>query len=190
MKMDFIFDQTYTDRSFDFADIRLREFENCAFINCDFTACDFLGTTFTDSSFTGCNFKEAAINYVGLRDCSFQNCDFTSVNFAMVDQTIFEFRFDSCCLDFCQFYGLDLKRTTFANCSLIGADFMETILKEVLFDNCNLHQAVFLKANAEKADFYTSYNYDIDPDKTNIKRAVFSRSGLEGLLKKHVLVLK
>ena len=190
MKMDFIFDQTYKNEHFDFTAIRFREFENCTFINCDFTSCDFLGTTFTDSNFTNCNFKDAPINYVGLRNCTFEHSDFTSVNFAMVDQTIFEFQFTDCCLDFCQFYSLDLKRTIFSNCSMIGADFMETNLKEVMFDNCNLHQAVFLKANAEKADFYTSYNYNIDPDKTNIKHAVFSKSGLEGLLKKHLLILK
>jgi uncharacterized protein YjbI with pentapeptide repeats len=108
----------------------------------------------------------------------------------MIDQTIFEFSFTDCNLEFAQFYGLKLKKQVFSNCSLISADFMEADLSMAMFDNCNLHRTFFEKANAEGADFYTSYNYDIDPESTRIKKAIFSAQGLAGLLTKHQLVLK
>ena len=108
----------------------------------------------------------------------------------MIDQTIFEFNFNNCNLEFTQFYNLKLKNISFINCSLISADFMQCDLSQALFENCNLHRAVFTKANAQAADFYSSYNYDIDPGSTKLKKAVFSRNGLEGLLSKHQLILK
>lgn len=107
-----------------------------------------------------------------------------------MDQTIFEVSFTNCNLEFTLFYGLNLKKHSFINCSLISADFMEADLTMALFDNCNLYRANFTKAKAEKADFYTSYNFDIDPDSTKLKKAIFAKDALEGLLKKHQLHLK
>ena len=78
----------------------------------------------------------------------------------------------------------------FINCSMIAVDFMSSDLTEVLFDNCNLRKAVFIDTIANKADFYTSYDYSIDPEKNKLKKAVFSTDGLKGLLEKYDLVVK
>ena len=61
---------------------------------------------------------------------------------------------------------------------------------EVLFDNCNLRRAVFVDTKLEKADFYTSYEYIIDPEKNKLKKAVFSSDGLKGLLTKYDIIVK
>ena len=59
-----------------------------------------------------------------------------------------------------------------------------------VFDNCDLSMAVFENTNLEKADFTTSYNYDIDPEKNRMKKAKFLQNGLHGLLLKYDLVVR
>lgn len=76
------------------------------------------------------------------------------------------------------------------DCSLVAVDFMSTDLTEVLFDNCDLYRAEFEKAIANKTDFRTSYNYTIDPQKTKLKKAQFSISGIKGLLHKHDIIVE
>jgi uncharacterized protein YjbI with pentapeptide repeats len=83
-----------------------------------------------------------------------------------------------------------MKQTSFVNCSLIAVDFMSTDLTEVLFDNCDLYRSEFEKAIANKADFRTSYNYTIDPQKTKLKKAQFSINGIKGLLSKHDIIVE
>jgi uncharacterized protein YjbI with pentapeptide repeats len=67
---------------------------------------------------------------------------------------------------------------------------MNTDLTGVIFDNCNLHKAVFIDTIANKADFTTSYNFSIDPERNKLKRAIFSEVGLKGLLHKYDLIVK
>lgn len=82
-----------------------------------------------------------------------------------------------------------MKGTNFSHCSVVAVDFMGTDLTEVLFDHCDLYRSEFAKATANKANFRTSFNYTIDPVKTKIKRAIFSREGVKGLLYKHEIVV-
>ncbi len=105
----------------------------------------------------------------------------------MTDQVIYEFHFKDCLLDYSQFYKLKLKNIQFIHCSMIAVDFMTTDLSGALFDACNLRRTVFSDTNLEKADFYTSYDYSIDPEKNKIKKARFSLFGLKGLLEKYEL---
>jgi uncharacterized protein YjbI with pentapeptide repeats len=190
MHSDYIVDQEFKDQVFDDINTRFKDFENCVFINCDFRTCTFQSVTFIDSNFLDCNFMQTKINYISLRGVFFTKCNFTGVNFAMTDQVIYEFHFKDCLLDYAQFYALKLKKMQFINCSMISVDFMGSDLTEVLFDNCNLRKAVFMDTIANKADFYTSYDYTIDPDKNKIKKAVFSVNGLKGLLDKYDIVVK
>jgi hypothetical protein len=41
---------------------------------------------------------------------------------------------------------------------------------------------VFENTNIEKADFRTSFNYSINPEINRIKKAMFSKQGVVGLL--------
>ena len=187
---DYIYDKEYNEIIHSQYEITHKEYENCVFNRCDFTNCNFMGVNFVDCIFNFCNFKEAKIGHVGLRNVMFNDCDFTSVNFAMTDQIIYEFNFKNCKLDYVQFYDLKLRNMTFTNCSLISADFMQSDITEALFDNCNLHLTVFDKAIANKADFYSSYFFSIDPEKTKLKKAIFSQDGLKGLLHKYEIIVK
>lgn len=190
MRSDYILDQEFNNHFFDDSNTKYKDFENCTFHNCDFRNCTFQTVTFIDCNFFGCNFQETKINYVSLRGVFFTKCNFTSVNFAMTDQVIYEFHFKDCLLDYAKFYALKLKNMQFINCSLIATDFMGSDLTEVLFDNCNLRRAVFIDTIANKADFSTSFDYSINPEKNKLKKAVFSTDGLRGLLDKYDIVIK
>ena len=54
-----------------------------------------------------------------------------------------------------------------------------------MFDNCDLTRVIFDNVNMEKADFRTSFNYSIDPEINQIKKAKFFLRGISGLLDKH-----
>lgn len=190
MHADYILDQEFRNQVLDDSNTKFKDFENCNFYDCDFTNCTFQTVTFIDCNFFDCNFKDTKINYVSLRGVQFTGCNFTAVNFAMTDQVIYEFHFKDCLLDYAKFYALKLKKMQFINCSMIAVDFMASDLTEVLFDNCNLRKAVFIDTIANKADFYTSYDYSIDPEKNKLKKAIFSTDGLKGLLEKYDLVVK
>jgi uncharacterized protein YjbI with pentapeptide repeats len=190
MSANYVIDLAISDQNFGIQDIMYKDYERCTFTNCDFTQCDFLGTAFTDCVFVSCNFNEAKINYVSLRDAQFTNCNFTGVNFSMVDSLLFSVTFTNCVLDYSRFYTLKIKGTLFSNCSITAADFMQTDMTDVVFDNCNLHKSVFSGTIANKADFSTSYNFVIDPEKNKLKKAKFSAAGLKGLLEKYDIVVK
>lgn len=104
-----------------------------------------------------------------------------NLNFAMCDRLLFEVEFDHCRLDFSKFYTLPLHAAKFTNCSVLAVDFMKANLQAVLFDTCDLHRAEFEGALAQKADFYSSENYSINPSKTKLNKAVFAESRLAGL---------
>ena len=190
MSANYIIDAQFTNKRYAEDEIMYRDFERCTFTDCDLSGCNYLGTAFTDCVFINCNFYEAKINYVSLRDVQFTGCNFTGVNFSMCDALLFSFGFTNCILDYTKFYTLKLKGTVFTNCSLTAVDFMKADITDVIFDNCNLHKSVFIDTIANKADFTTSYNYTMDPEKNKLKRAKFSQAGLKGLLEKYEIIVK
>ncbi len=181
---EYILDKEYNTVTYQEEALNHKEFESCTFNNCNFSACLFVAVTFIDCVFNNCVFDGARINYVGFRTVFFNQCSIKDVNFAMCDKLIFEVHFKNCALDFSKFYTLKLKGTTFIDCSLIAVDLMSTELTAVLFDRCDLYRTEFAKAIANGANFKTSFNYTIDPTKTKIKKAIFSLSGIKGLLYK------
>ena len=179
----------YTEISYDRDDLNLKEFEACLFAGCDFSECNFIGVTFIDCTFTNCIFTGAKINNVAFRTVYFTGCLMQELNFAMCDKLIFEMHFNHCNLDFAKFYTLKIKGMTFIDCSMIAVDFMKADLTEVIFDRCDLYKTVFSNTILNKADFRTSFNFALDPEKNKIKRAMFSLATVKGLLEKHQIVV-
>ena len=186
---DYFLDIEYNKITYAEEDVNLKEFECCTFNGCNFSQCNFIGVVFIDCTFNDCIFSGAKINHVALRTVFFNRCKMEDVNFAMCDKLIFEVHFKECILDFSKFYTLKIKGTTFIDCSIIAVDFMKTDLTDLVFDNCDLYRSEFALAIANKANFKTSYNYTIDPTKTKIKKAVFSKEGAKGLLFKHDIIV-
>jgi len=107
------------------------------------------------------------------------------LHFDNCNEFLFTVEFDNCFLNLSSFYKRKLKKTNFYNSSLQEVDFTETDLTGSLFDNCDLNKAIFENAILKKADFRTSYNYSIDPEINQIKKAKFSMTGIAGLLNKY-----
>lgn len=73
---------------------------------------------------------------------------------------------------------------------MVSVDFMESDLTEALFDNCNLRLAVFSDSILIKSDFYSSYNFSINPEKNKLKKAIFSQENIKGLLDTYEIIIK
>lgn len=189
MSSNYIIGEEFSKKVYGNDEIMYKDFERSTFVGCDFTQCDYTGTAFIDCTFIGCNFSEAKVNYVSLRGVFFNNCNFTGVNFSMVDSLLFSAEFKDCILNYSKFYTLKIKGTVFTDCSLTAVDFMSTDMTGAMFDNCDLHKAVFIDTIANGADFTTSYNYTIDPERNKLRRARFSQDGLKGLLEKYEIIV-
>ena len=186
---DYFLQKQYTEISYGRDDLNLKEFEGCTFMRCNFSACSFIGVTFIDCTFTDCNFNGAKINHVAFRTVHFNGCLMQELNFAMCDKLIFEIHFNHCNLGFAKFYTLKIKGMAFIDCSMIAVDFMKADLTEVIFDRCDLYKTVFINTILNKADFRTSFNYTLDPEKNKVKRAMFSLENVKGLLEKHHIIV-
>jgi len=177
-------DKTFTKiKAEDIAGVQT--FENCRFTYCDFSYANFAEKLFIDCQFEDCNLSLAGVNNTGLQNITFKRCKLSGVNFAKSRDFSFEMHFDNCILDNAVFYKKKNKKALFKDCSLVETDFTEADLTDTKFDNCNLNRAFFDRTVLKNADLSTSYNFIIDPDNNDIKKAKFSVHGLAGLLAKY-----
>jgi fluoroquinolone resistance protein len=174
------------DKTFDRNDSLIKgEYENCIFNNCNFTDSELSAFKFIDCTFNSCNFSLTKLNKTVLRDVKFKDCKMLGLRFDTCSEFGLSLSFDGCQLNHSSFYRTKIKKTIFKNSQLQETDFAEADLTSSVFDNCNLSQAIFDHTTLEKADFRTSYNYSIDPEINRIKKAIFSISGVSGLLDKY-----
>jgi uncharacterized protein YjbI with pentapeptide repeats len=162
-----------------------RAFENCRFVNCDFSNVNFSNRSFIDCQFEDCNLSLANTSGSALQNIQFKGCKLSGVNFSRCQDFLFEVHFNSCILDNAVFFRKKNKKAVFKDCSMVETDFTEADLTDCKFDNCNLNHAFFDRTVLKNADFSTSYNFTIDPDNNEIKKARFSVHGLPGLLSKY-----
>ena len=153
-----------------------------SFNNCNFFEIDLADMLFIDCEFIDCNLSMACVDRTAFRNVKFNNSKLLGVNFEQCNNFAFEVSFTNCGLNNVSFYGLKLKKTIFTDCALVETDFGGSDLSNAKFIRCNLMGAIFDGTNLEKADFSLSYNYVINPEHNNIAKAIFSSSGLSGLL--------
>lgn len=115
-------------------------------------------------------------------DVLFTDCKMTGINFSLSNRFGLSVEFHNCLLSYALFTEMKLKGTRFIGCDLQNTDFMETDLSNAVFKDCDLCYASFHHTNLEKADFTTARNYTLNPAANRLKKAKFSRYGLEGLL--------
>jgi len=164
---------------------KVQSFENCSFTACDFGGANFNGKLFIDCVFDDCNLSLANVSDAGLQNIRFKNCKLSGVNFTKTRDFLFEMHFEGCILDNAVFFKKKNKKGTFKDCSMIETDLTEADLTDAKFENCNLNRAFFERTILRGADLSTSYNFIIDPDTNDIKKARFSVHGLQGLLAKY-----
>ena len=66
-----------------------------------------------------------------------------------------------------------------------NCDFTEADIMKSTFDNSDLQETVFFKTNLREVNFLTAFNYGIDPENNQLKKAKFSIVGIPGLLNKY-----
>lgn len=185
MQTDIIEDQTFTKITAESLTAKKSTFENCRFINCNFSYADLSKQVFTDCEFEGCNLSLVKLTETGLQDIRFKDCKLSGADFSKSQDFLFAVNFESCILDNAIFYKKKNKGAKFLDCSMVETDFTEADLTDVIFDNCNLNRAFFDHTILKNAELSTSYNFIIDPDNNEVKKAKFSVQGLPGLLAKY-----
>jgi fluoroquinolone resistance protein len=185
MNLPYFTDQILEKKDFAQKPLPKGEYENCVFINCNFSSTDISEFTFSACEFKGCNLSLAKLNKTAMREIKFNDCKLTGLQFQTCNDFLFSVQFENCILNLSSFYKLKIKRTLFKSSSLHEVDFAEADLSMSIFENCDLSRAIFESSTIEKCDFCTSYNYSINPEENNIKKAKFSLVGVIGLLEKY-----
>lgn len=178
-------DKTFENVDFTQSNPLSGDYENCVFLNCNFSEADLSKINFNDCKFTGCNLSMAKLTQSAFRDVQFMDCKLLGLHFENCNPFLFSACFDNCLLNLSSFYRLKIKKTRFKNSTLHEVDFTETDLNSAIFENCDMSHATFENTILEKADLRSSYNYSIDPEMNQIKKAKFSLQGVIGLLDKY-----
>jgi len=183
----YIVDQIFEKQDYTSQYLPKGEYESCRFENCQFQESDLKSIRFTDCVFSDCNLSMAKLTGVTFRDVVFEDCKLMGLHFDVCNDLLFSVSLIRCMADLCSFYRRKMKKARFENCSLKEVDFSEADLSQSVFADCNLENAVFENTHLEKADLRTAFNYRIDPEKNQLKKARFSVLGLPGLLEKYDL---
>ncbi|MEO6520323.1 MAG: pentapeptide repeat-containing protein [Mucilaginibacter sp.] len=186
----FYADQVFDKTSFPHKAHQEAVFENCTFKGCDLSELNFSATDFIDTSFETCNFSLAKFSDTGLKNVTFKGCKLSGVNLSNCKDFLFSANFEDCILDYASFHKKKNKKAKFVNCSMKSTDLTEADLSEVIFQNCDLQAAEFGRTILTGANFTTSYNFSIDPEQNQIRKAKFSQQGLAGLLFKYGIVVE
>jgi uncharacterized protein YjbI with pentapeptide repeats len=178
----FYSDQTFQNLSA--SDFQIGEYDSCTFVGCTLSNLNLHGSSFESCTFKNCDLSNSKVSGVSFRQVKFESCKLLGVHFNAANPFLLEFHFQSCQLDYCNFFNLQLKKSIFKNCRLHEVDFTQAELGGADFQGSDLAGAVFDRTNLEKADLRDAVNYRIDPEINKVKGARFDLEGLPGLLGK------
>ena len=190
MPLPFIADQTFNNQDFTNHNLSKAQYDNCQFIHCNFEE-SFLATIeFYDCTFTECNFSNAKLKEAVFKDVIFERCKMVGLPFSTLNNFFSNFTFRECKLDYSDFSGLNMSHSTLDNCSLIQADFTETNLSNAIVSGSDLEHVIFDRSKLKATNFRTSINYQIQPERNQMKGAQFSRTHIDGLLGHHQIKIE
>jgi len=161
------------------------EFQDCTFRACNLADSSFLQCKFLDCTFDGCNLSLTKLSKSILSNALFKNCKVLGVIFSDCQDMLFSPVFEGCMLDYSSFMGKKMVKTTFKRTSLKEVNFTRANLSGSVFSDTDLMGAVFNQTDLSAANLADAYNYSIEPELNKLKKAVFSTSGLYGLLEKY-----
>ena len=182
--MDAYFDEeTFEGIDYTKKDIVKGEYDNCTFLNCNFSGIYASNIGFIECEFINCNFSNADIGNTAFKTATFIECKLLGLKFNECDPFLLALKFNNCQLNVSSFYKLNIPNISFINCNLQEVDFTEANISKGIFDNCDLKNAIFNRTKLEKANFSSAFNFDINPTDNFIKKAIFSKENIIGLLK-------
>ncbi|WP_242929437.1 pentapeptide repeat-containing protein [Pontibacter vulgaris] len=177
--------KTFTKINYSGKQVKNREFEKCIFLGCDLSDSNFSQNRFSDCQFIGCNLAMLKLNHSTLDNVHFKECKLTGINFSECESFLFSVGFEQCILDYASFMNRKMPKTHFNNSSLKNVSFENANLEKAVFENTDLAGAVFDRTMLKEADLSTAFNYTIDPEQNNIRKARFALQGVAGLLAKY-----
>ena len=163
---------------------------SCQFLACNLAEADLTNYAFVDCTFTDCNLSMCKIEMTAFKSVSFQNCKMLGLRFDLSNPFLFRIKTRECILDLSNFRGTDLSRSTFDQSQIREVDFTDANLTSAGFDGCDLHLSTFENTNLENCDFQTARNFSIDPVRNLMKKAVFGKLNIEGLVRHLPIVIK
>ncbi|MBU2930079.1 pentapeptide repeat-containing protein [Winogradskyella psychrotolerans] len=166
------------------------EYSDCTFINCNFENSDLSNIAFLECNFTDCNFSNVNVMHTSFNDVAFQDCKILGVQFQNCNAFLLTFKFSGCTLNMSSFYQLKINYTKFSKCIMHQVDFTETEAKHCEFNDCDLQLSTFDRTNIEYTDFTSAYNFNINPNINQLKKAAFSKDTISGLLNSYNITLK
>lgn len=128
-------------------------FEECEFVDCDLTNASILGVRFVGCTFIGCKL-------LGWK--------WVNANSHMV------ITLKGCQCAESSFYGLQLKKLKFTDCTFTNADFAQAKLGLADLSGSDFTGARFHETDLSGADFRTARNYEIDVRANIVKKARFA----------------
>jgi fluoroquinolone resistance protein len=179
--------QSFSRQDYTISPLPGGEYDGCTFLNCNFSNSDLTDIRFLDCTFDGCDLSLSRLTGSVMTGIKFLNCKMLGLLFETCNKHGFSAGFDNCILDHSSFSRLKLRKTIFRNVTFHEADFSDCDLSGSVFDRCDLGGAVFENSVLEKTDFRSAINFSIDPEKNKIRHAMFSLTGLPGLLEKYHL---
>jgi len=183
-------DENFINKDYTETRLVVGDYEMCTFSNCVFSKSSLSNFTFTECTFENCDLSLAKIDNTAFKDVTFKDCKLLGLRFEDCNQFLFEVNFESCQLDLSSFYKCAMKGSRFIKCSLKEVDFTESNLTAASFQECNLLGSIFDRTILEKTDFRTAANFAVDPEINQMRKALFSRKELEGLLLKYDLKIE
>lgn len=169
--------------------LEANDYTRCTFEGCDLRNADLKGKVFVECTFRNCDLSLASTTRTSWRGVRFEHCKLLGLRFDQSHAFLLELAFDNCVLDLASFHGLRLKNTVFSNCRLRETDLSAADLSGASFAGCDLGAAIFDRTVLESADLRTALHYSIDPANNRIRKARFSRDGLEGLLHQSGIII-
>ncbi len=158
------------------------EYYRCTFKNCNFAGMHIGKVLFEQCRFEHCNLSLLMASNTSWQEVYFCECKMTGTNLAASNGFSLSLSFEGCILSYAIFQDLKLQGTHFNRCILHEAEFSGANLSGAVFQECDFSRAMFQHTNLEGADFATAQNYSINPNLNRLRKARFSRYGLEGLL--------
>ncbi len=185
--MEFFDDLEITGESYQDKPFKKGAYEYCTFTNCDLSDTDLAEVRFTECEFIDCNLSNAKVLLSSFQDSRMVRCKVLGVRFDTTNGFNFSIHFEDCQLDHSVFTSVDLSRSSFKGCSMVGGDLTEAKMSMIKAVGCNFLNTLFDRTDLTKTDIRGAQNLIIDPTINRIEGARISQDSLIGLLSKYDL---
>lgn len=181
--------KTYKNKDYTKQSLPKVKYDNCTFVRGDFEVNYLSNISFIACEFVSCNLSNTKLKEATLKDTIFTDCEMLGMPLYEVNPYLLSIVINNCILDFANFTGLKLSKTTFMNCSLQQTDFTKCNLSQSNFSNTKLKNTIFEQTNLEGTNFIPAYNFSFWPENNSLKGVKFSKYNIEDLLTAHQITI-